>query len=80
MNGNELRLFGAKAFPSSHTINDATSSIAAVGTILNVFSYDAIRAHHCPSPSGRLRVGYSGATNILIQNFDFLIRYIIEIY
>ena len=40
--GNELRLFLAKEFPILLTIYAAHMHIAAVGTIINVFSYDMV--------------------------------------
>ena len=42
MYGNELRLFWAKEFPILLTIYAAHMNIAAVGTIINVFSYDIV--------------------------------------
>ena len=48
----ELRLFKAKAFRSTHTINVAQvgHDIAAVGTNFNGFSYEAMSgSHHLPN-------------------------------
>ena len=41
MHGNELRLFEAKTFHPTRNIN---INIVAVGTTLNVFSYDTVWA------------------------------------
>ncbi len=45
MRGVELRLFGAKAFPLTHTLISRID-IAAVGTTFNVFSYDVVGAEN----------------------------------
>ncbi len=53
MHGNELRLFGAEAFPPYSYYQCYASDIGAVGTTFNVVSYDVVWAEHRalrPSP------------------------------
>ena len=71
MHGNELSLIWAKASPPHSNYLRRASDKAAVGTIFNFFSYDAVWADALQSPGshgrGFTQIGYNNKDDIVYK-------------